>query len=80
MRLRKASLVAVLAASMASTPVMAQVAESSLPTVQSARSGAGMTDANEMRGGWFIPLIAILAIIAGILAATNSGGDRPHSP
>ncbi len=80
MRLRKASLAAVLAASMASTPVLAQVAETSLPVAQSARSGAEMTDANELRGGFVVPLIAIIAIILGILAATNGGGDRPHSP
>jgi hypothetical protein len=41
-------------------------------------------EGSELRGGWIIPLIALIAIILGILAATdNLGGDGngpPKSP
>jgi len=83
MSFKKASMVAMLAVAMASTPVLAQTARTtaSAPVAtESARSGAAMDDASELRGGWFIPLLAILAIIAGILAAVSDGGERPTSP
>ena len=82
MSLKKASLVAMLAASMASTPVLAQSANpaSSLSVAAAAeRSGADIDDANAVRGGFIIPLLAVLAVIAGILAATG-GNDGPDSP
>ena len=78
MSLKKASLVAMLAASMASTPVLAQSANtaSSLSVAAAAeRSGAEMDDANAVRGGFIIPLLAVVAVILGILAATSGGGD-----
>ena len=75
MSLRKASLAAALAVSMVSAPVLAQTQAASVE-----RSGAEMEDANELRGGFIIPLIAIVAIILGILAAINDDGDPPHSP
>ncbi|HYD36763.1 MAG TPA: hypothetical protein VEA60_04065 [Allosphingosinicella sp.] len=38
-------------------------------------------DGEQLRGGFIIPLIAIIAIILGILAATNDDDDDlPHSP
>jgi hypothetical protein len=83
MSFKKASIVAMLAISMASTPVLAQAAtsaSSAAAVTASARSGAEMDDANAVRGGWFIPLLALIAIILGILAATSDGGDRPVSP
>jgi hypothetical protein len=81
MSFKKASLVAMLAVSMASTPVLAQTATSasSLSVVQ-ARSGAELSGESELRGGFVIPLIAVIAVILGILAATSGGGDRPSSP
>ena len=78
MSFKKASLVAMLAVSMTGTQVLAQTAQTA-PVAADARSGATTEDANQLRGGWFIPLLAIIAIILGILAAT-SGGDRPASP
>lgn len=79
MSFKKASVAAALAVSMASTPVLAQTS-SAAPLSVAARSGASTGDANELRGGFIIPLVAVVAIILGILAATRSGGDRPHSP
>ena len=79
MSFKKASVAAALAVSMASTPVLAQTS-SAAPLSVAARSGATTSDANELRGGFIIPLIAVVAVILGILAATNGGGDRPHSP
>ena len=78
MSLKKASVAAALAVSMASTPVLAQT--SAAPLSIAARSGADMSDeASDLRGGFIIPLIAIVAIILGVLAATG-GSDRPSSP
>jgi hypothetical protein len=38
-------------------------------------------EGSELRGGFIIPLIALIAIILGILAATHDDdGDLPHSP
>jgi len=75
MSLRKASLAAALAVSMVGAPVMAQTQAAPVE-----RSGAEMEDANELRGGFIIPLIAIIAIILGILAATGGDNDGPTSP
>jgi hypothetical protein len=75
MSLRKASLAAALAVSMVSTTVVAQTQAAPVQ-----RSGAEMEDANELRGGFIIPLIALIAIILGILAATGGDNDPPHSP
>lgn len=82
MSLKKAYVAAALAISMASTPVLAQTAQTSLsaaPLSIAARSGADTGDSSELRGGFIIPLVAVVAIILGILAATG-GSDRPHSP
>lgn len=77
MSFRKATVAAALAVSMASTPVLAQ---SAAPLSVSARAGATTADSNELRGGFIIPAIAIVAVILGILALTGGNGDRPHSP
>jgi hypothetical protein len=78
MSFKKASVAAALAVSMASTPVLAQT--SAAPLSVAARSGATTQNANELRGGFIIPLVALVAIILGILAATQGHGSRPHSP
>ena len=81
MSLKKASVAAVLAVSMASTPVLAQSAQTSAaPLSVAARSGADISgEASDMRGGFIIPLIAVVAVILGVLAAVG-GSDRPSSP
>jgi len=78
MSFKKASVAAALALSMASTPILAQT--SAAPLSVAARSGATTGNASELRGGFIIPVVAVIAIILGILAATSGHGDRPHSP
>lgn len=80
MSLKKASVAAVLAVSMASTPVLAQSASSAAPVSQAARSGATTGDSSELRGGFIIPLLALVAVILGILAAVHKNNNAPHSP
>jgi hypothetical protein len=80
MSFKKASVAAMLAVSMAGTPVLAQTAPSAAPLSVAARSGATTGEASELRGGFIIPLVAVVAIILGILAATGGHNDRPHSP
>jgi len=68
----------------------AAVALMASPTVAVAQSAAAQTaqlapadesvEGSELRGGFIIPLIAIIAIILGILAATNNDDDLPTSP
>jgi len=77
MSFKKATVAAALAVSMASTPVLAQ---SAAPLSVSARTGATTADSNELRGGFIIPVLAVVAVIHGILALTGGNGDAPHSP
>ena len=62
-----------MATSLVAAPVAAQAAAA-------ARAGTPVADAENMRGGFLIPAIAIVAILLGILAATSGGDDAPHSP
>jgi hypothetical protein len=80
MSFKKASVAALIAASMTSAPVLAQPASASSLSVASARAGESTESASELRGGFIIPLIAVIAIILGILAATGGGNDAPRSP
>ena len=63
-----------IAASLVAAPVVAQAAEGAVAT-----RTATEVEGEGLRGGFIIPLVAVVAIILGILAATG-GGDRPHSP
>jgi len=71
----KRALVAMVATSLVATPVVAQAA-----AVEGARTAASVEDAENMRGGWLVPAIAIIAIILGILAITGGSDDLPTSP
>jgi hypothetical protein len=79
MSFRKASLAAMLAVSMTGTPLLAQTAPSAAPLSVAERSGAETQEASELRGGFIIPLLAVVAVIAGLLAAFNDD-DEPNSP
>jgi type IV secretory pathway VirB2 component (pilin) len=56
------------------------------PTVAAAQSAPVQpadetVQGSELRGGFIIPLIALIAIILGLLAATHGDDeDLPHSP
>ena len=70
-------LAATAAMTLAAAPVVAQAASQPV----SAREASEVSDAENMRGGFLIPMIAVIAIILGILAATGGGNDDPpHSP
>ena len=71
----KQALAALAATSLVATPVVAQAA-----AVQSARTASPVEDAENVRGGFLIPAIAIIAILLGILAITGGDDDLPHSP
>ncbi len=81
MSIKKAVLAATLAVSMTSAPVFAQAASPAPAAAQVSRSAANMSDESELRGGFIIPLIAVLAVILGIWAAVGGDdNDRPTSP
>ncbi|HYD25551.1 MAG TPA: hypothetical protein VEB68_12220 [Croceibacterium sp.] len=71
---------ALVATSLIGAPVVAQAA-----AAEQARLSADL-EGEQLRGGFIIPLIALIAIILGICAATDicGGGDNdddlPHSP
>lgn len=67
---------AVLAAtSLVATPVVAHAA-----AADAARTASPVEDAENLRGGFLVPAIAIIAVLLGILAATSGGDDLPTSP
>ena len=73
MKLGKALASVAVATSLLAAPIAAQASVADL------RSGTEVEGEN-IRGGFIIPAIAIIAIILGILAATGGGDDAPHSP
>ena len=80
MRMLKAGLAAAIGLSMAGTPVLAQSAAPLSVASSVQRSGATSEDANEIRGGYIIPGLIIVAIIAGVILLTSGGNDNPSSP
>jgi len=68
----KHALAALAATSLVAAPMAAQAA--------AARSASPVADSENLRGGWLIPALAIIAVLLGILAITGGGDDLPHSP
>jgi hypothetical protein len=61
-------------------PTVAAAQTSSAATTEVAPAGENV-QGSELRGGFIIPLIALVAIILGIIAATRGNNDDlPHSP
>jgi hypothetical protein len=79
MSLKKASIAAILAVSMIGSPVLAQQSSAAALSV-AARSGASAEQTNELRGGFIIPLVALVAVVLGILALSSGNNDHPSSP
>jgi hypothetical protein len=80
----KVALKAIVAASLVSGPTVAQAATAQSGagalSISQARTGAEMTSDNELGGGFIIPLLALAAIIAGILVVIDNDDDQPESP
>ena len=73
MKLGKVLASVAVATSLVAAPVVAQAAPPNCgpaPTVEG----------ENLRGGFIIPLIALIAIILGILAATGGNSDAPAQP
>jgi len=63
------------------TPAVAAAQSARAAPTAVAPAGETVDEGSELRGGFIIPLIAIIAIILGILAATHDNDeDLPHSP
>ena len=66
------------------TPAVAaaqSTAQAARASTEVAPASETVTDGSQLRGGFIIPLIALIAIILGILAATHDNDDQlPHSP
>lgn len=79
MSLGKLSVAAAVALSMTSAPVLAAASPASSLSV--ARAGATMSEESELgTGGFLIPLLALAAIIAGILVVIDDNDEEPESP
>ena len=61
------------------SPTVAAAQQAAAATTEVSPAGEGVSG-SELRGGFIIPLIALIAIILGILAATHKNHDLPHSP
>ena len=73
MKLGRALASVAVATSLLTAPIAAQAA--------AAARVSSDVDGEQLRGGFIIPLIALIAIILGILAATHDDDDDlPHSP
>ena len=72
----KQAFAAIVAASLVSTPVIAQAA-----SVEAARIGSPISEGENIQGGWFIPALALLAVLLGVLVIAQGGDDDlPTSP
>lgn len=80
MRLAK-MMMAVAACSLAVSPAIASSAASklSLSTSSAARASTDADRSNEAVGGFLVPLLAVVAVIGGIIIAVD-GDDEPDSP
>lgn len=77
MSFRKASVAALVALSMTSAPALAAADSASRLSVAASQTRAGATieNENELGGGFIIPLLALAAIVAGILVVLDNDED-----
>ncbi len=80
----KGLIAATAAIALTATPVMAAATSSARAAAKVAPAAENVGEDSELRGrrgGFIIPLIALIAIILGLLAATrDNDGDLPRSP
>jgi hypothetical protein len=79
----KGLIAATVSVALMATPAVAaaQTAVQPAQATEVAPASETVTDGSQLRGGFIIPLIALIAIILGILAATHNRDDQlPHSP
>jgi glycerol uptake facilitator-like aquaporin len=70
-----------LIAATAAVALMAAPTVAAAQSVEVAPASETVSEGSELRGGFIIPLIALIAIILGVLAATNDDDDDlPTSP
>ena len=73
MRLGKILATALVSGSLLAAPISAQAA--------TAKRLASDVQGENLRGGFIIPVLAIIAVILGVLALTSDDDDSlPHSP
>ena len=77
MNLLKKAAISLAATSMIAAPVAASAATS----LDSARATSALGGENELNGaGWIIGLVALVAIVGGIIIASDNKDDTPTSP
>lgn len=82
MSFRKASVAAIVALSMASAPAFAQAANpaSALSVASQSRAGASIEEENQLGGGFLIPLLALGAVVLGLIVLLDDeDADLPIS-
>lgn len=80
MSLHKAVVTALVAASMTSVPALAAADSASSLSVAASRSGASLENESQLGGGFLIPLLALGAVVLGILVLLDDEDDLPESP
>jgi len=82
MRFGKIGMAAIAAASLVSTPVLAQVAQPVSTVSQAVRTSTTTEDESKLEGGSgiIIAILAAAAVIAGIIIAADGSDDTPTSP
>jgi hypothetical protein len=78
--MRRPILAAIAAVSMLGASGSAAIAQSATPLslASQVQSDAGTNDASDLRGGFILPVLAVLAIIGAIILLTDDNG--PSSP
>jgi len=81
----KGLIAATAAVALTATPVMAAATSSARAAAEVAPATETVDEESQLRGGFIIPLIALIAIILGLCAATDNCGigdddDLPTSP
>ena len=77
MRFGKISLAALAVASFVSAPVLAQA---NVAAAKVERAGAPRKQENKLGGSILLALLALGAVVAGIVIATGNNDDTPTSP